>query len=165
MNRLRPPRSVAGAATSPVKVSRNGSGSRGSGTCRRLCPCDASVAVKLALTRHHGRVRLASGLDAVAPAPFGRKQGVVCSTEEPAVADLAARTSGHASGDRHLEAAWTGPGDRMAHPFGHVHGLGQCHAGQQDQELLATQPVDQIEGAQLLAQEIGDVPEDGVAGG
>ena len=40
---------------------------------------------------------------------------------------------------------------------------GEIHPGQHDQELLSTEPVDELEGAQPLAQHIGDVTQHRIA--
>src|SRR5215207_3850028 len=110
----------ARAATSPVKLSRKGSGSRDSGTGRRLRPGDASVA---------------GHLDAIAARSLGLEQGVVGGAEEPGIANLLAYARGNPGRDGNVQLARAGVGYGLAHALGHLHGLGQGHARKQHEEL------------------------------
>ncbi len=47
--------------------------------------------------------------------------------------------------------------------LGELGGLREIRSGNKDQELLAAETVGEIERAQLLAQQIGDLLQDGVA--
>ncbi len=55
------------------------------------------------------------------------------------------------------------PADALAQAVGELGGLLEVRAGHEDQELLAAEAVGEVEGAQLLAQQVGHLLEHHVA--
>ena len=76
----------------------------------------------------------------------------------------AARRRGDADRDGEVEADDRVGGDGRAQLLGRRARRGGRAAEQQDDELLAAEPVDEVIGPQLLAQPVGDLAQDGVAG-
>ncbi len=56
-------------------------------------------------------------------------------------------------------------GDGGADPLGELGRLGGAEPGEDDQELLAADPVGELEGAKLAADDVGGADEDVVAAG
>src|SRR5581483_3096400 len=137
--RYPPPREVPGAWAAPA-------GLGGDGLRRRKCD--------------HG-----AGADAVAPLALGLVQrGVSLFADALVVESRFSRRRRDAEAHRDAQAPAHGVAlDPEAQALGHRRRLLEAGARQQHQELLAADAVGEIERAQLLAQHVGDVLQDGVS--
>src|SRR4051794_8554315 len=151
-------------AIGPEKPSTIGSGSAAALTRRRLRDW-LSGAVGLDLAAVPDRLLLLGpvGDHAVAPVALGAVEGGVGRAEQRLGTHPRSRRRRNAERNRQVQP--TGPrfSDRLAQSRRHLRATGHVPSGQEDYELLAAEPVDELERAEGLAHLIGTVAEDGVA--
>ena len=103
--------------------------------------------------------------DGVAAVCLGSVERVVGTGDEVVGVDLPRLGDGDADADRHRHPDRAALAHRDAQALGDLGRLLAAGAGQDDEDLLAADAVDRVAGAQRRAHHVGDVLEDGVAGG